>query len=1791
MSTEDVLSSYGRLRVRLYDAIDVDEADKNETKKYFHVRKKIPEKCSCYGVFQLLTGDHMLISQSTSLLKTISGDNSCMFDEEYVFDNVLSSHQLSITLYRLNVLSELSLPILIGVSTIPIELIIPTSGEALPLLKWYQLYEQNSNQSVRSAIKLELFYEKLGVKLMSKLKAEILNVESYESGLAVVPTSTCEATSSSINLTSYSVDDPGIVSDNHNKDGIDENDLTTGIISHCLVLGPDFNTINESEPISPLSSYSSSIGYDSSLCIWDRFPSTDHPLNALPDQIEWFACPEGQKSFTRNALHRPNPEVSTFILSPGEDENSARSQSNEQFGVSVTFYIDSEIGNYSQECAIHDESKKKKRVLLNELWYSDDENDSAQDTESNSTNNNKKSKIWIGIQILVLTGHPYVSQLSQCLLSVYYHCIFPRLGDWEKICVANKSIASDFSPLRLNLSAEEFFVQLMYKLPIPIAGMFQISLKVHSGNEISGIQRIGDNSDEDTILFACPSVHSLPSCPYPIDSLINALGPRGMINVLCYALSECKMLFHSTSLNKLPGICEALRILLYPLRWAHIYIPIVPAPLLDLLEAPVPFLLGTHSSWLKHIPSQCLHDVIIIDCDTSCIKIGSEAQPTQFPSKIDRWLMLGLKMIMSDAAGYEDTYVSIDFTQSKNKCLDSTSKSRHIQILVLDVMVHLLYQVPDSLFYLAPNRPVFNKPLFLSQQYERDKLLGLSQWGICANNDDDAYNSSSGTSMGAFYETIIHTYAFHHFTESLCKSSYLICFLDCVQVYVKANDSNVGNIQEDLSSKNIQNHSSIDGSRGKREPVSNRLGLGLAVDIPKLNLDEIDVIAERTSPFQGGRYTSLFPLSNERNADPRKLLRTILEKYNKILHFNHEDRTIDYDAFLCSRDHVVNQVNSDNIIRSERFKNILLVFNADSFESGQKDITKITLEVISNKLAVPTEQLLAEYKEYMSAESSKHASANHSLTVRGVNTDILKGPIVQILELIISGDADKYDEPNTDCNIFETINQCKISLQNSLYRSELVRVLRQEHSFYVKDSASDVKALLSRMICLKAKSFELLSTLFNIMLEVCTDQHDYSAAFSLLEVGGLYFQVFDVSKQVCNTEFLNERIRQHPIYQSPMLWRSVIKHRIPVDTIEVIANHRKIVTPRSGSISSSLTTPRSARNTRSTTLLIGEIKNVLRIMYDLNINVERALIVIQTLVSDCNLPINTFFELQRFVGNLWSNGLGLMNKSNFNEESRNYDGNESPKSTISCDSKVVEESYATLSIQASVDRDEVEIKNQQNTDSVIQGSNVEETINSKIADVIRERNQNVSLNEVVLDETTVQGITNCISMHKQLLISGTTQGKVVIHNLENGNIVSILSHEGKCDKFGLPGVNIVQTASDSNFFISCNNELLKVWKMPVVFGGSSSSDNKDRSCSSKAKAKKWSYSNKEENSMRLAIIKSHRSSICKTSIWTDNGNNSNDYVPTNYTWFIASGDIQGDVCISRGSECGDKKLSVSTMISSSSSANNEKIKSPSNCLNSISALNFLDTHNLIAYGNSRGILTIADTNRGAVQEQYNSSHTKAINFLLPVRIHELLSASSDRMLKLWDVRMKQEKIVCFDNKYNSYAALGPITAVSVGGAVDNSLLACGSTNGVVNIWDIRYNYQKSCKQLVGHTGRVTNISWLINDEIIRTSATDGTIRFWDSLSGLCINTIHMYSNHTGLDSMYISSVNPQQEQLQLQRLQSRLLNKYYGILSAEESDDIDDEIDDEHLNNGQETLCFLGVKSFNGNKRAFKLQL
>lgn len=64
-------------------------------------------------------------------------------------------------------------------------------------------------------------------------------------------------------------------------------------------------------------------------------------------------------------------------------------------------------------------------------------------------------------------------------------------------------------------------------------------------------------------------------------------------------MTEHKILFHSASYSRLTEGCRALTALMYPFRYTHVYIPLLPAALVEVLSTPTPFIMGVHSS-LKH---------------------------------------------------------------------------------------------------------------------------------------------------------------------------------------------------------------------------------------------------------------------------------------------------------------------------------------------------------------------------------------------------------------------------------------------------------------------------------------------------------------------------------------------------------------------------------------------------------------------------------------------------------------------------------------------------------------------------------------------------------------------------------------------------------------------------------------------------------------------------------------------------------------------------------------------------------------------------------------------------------------------------------------------------------------------------------------------------------------------------------------------------------------------------------------------------------------------------------------
>ncbi|XP_060530285.1 myotubularin-related protein 13 isoform X2 [Cylas formicarius] len=118
-----------------------------------------------------------------------------------------------------------------------------------------------------------------------------------------------------------------------------------------------------------------------------------------------------------------------------------------------------------------------------------------------------------------------------------------------------------------------------------------------------------------------PLSPSLPVTHTSVNLLFQQLGIKNVLVLFCAIMTEHKILFHSKGYNRLTEACRALTALMYPFRYTHVYIPLLPAPLVEVLSTPTPFIMGVHSSLKAEVTE--LLDVIVADLDGGSISIPS----------------------------------------------------------------------------------------------------------------------------------------------------------------------------------------------------------------------------------------------------------------------------------------------------------------------------------------------------------------------------------------------------------------------------------------------------------------------------------------------------------------------------------------------------------------------------------------------------------------------------------------------------------------------------------------------------------------------------------------------------------------------------------------------------------------------------------------------------------------------------------------------------------------------------------------------------------------------------------------------------------------------------------------------------------------------------------------------------------------------------------------------------------------------------------------------------------------
>ena len=105
--------------------------------------------------------------------------------------------------------------------------------------------------------------------------------------------------------------------------------------------------------------------------------------------------------------------------------------------------------------------------------------------------------------------------------------------------------------------------------------------------------------------------------------LFASLSVTNVMVVMGCLMQEAKVALLSRHYALLTPVAEALMSLLFPFRWQGLYIPILPYAMRDVLDSPVPFLIGLHSRYLRSMPtSHRPKGVVYVDLDLDVVHLG-----------------------------------------------------------------------------------------------------------------------------------------------------------------------------------------------------------------------------------------------------------------------------------------------------------------------------------------------------------------------------------------------------------------------------------------------------------------------------------------------------------------------------------------------------------------------------------------------------------------------------------------------------------------------------------------------------------------------------------------------------------------------------------------------------------------------------------------------------------------------------------------------------------------------------------------------------------------------------------------------------------------------------------------------------------------------------------------------------------------------------------------------------------------------------------------------------------------
>ncbi|KAM9613063.1 DENN domain-containing protein 1B isoform 1-T1 [Trichechus inunguis] len=199
-------------------------------------------------------------------------------------------------------------------------------------------------------------------------------------------------------------------------------------------------------------------------------------------------------------------------------------------------------------------------------------------------------------------------------------CILSYLP-WFEVYYKLLNTLADYLAKELESDLNETLKSL-YNHPVPKANT-PINLSVNQEIFIASEQVLKDQpSLAPHSYFIAPDVTGLPTIPESrnLTEYFVAVDVNNMLQLYASMLHERRIIITSRKLSTLTACLHGSAALLYPMYWQHIYIPVLPPHLLDYCCAPMPYLIGIHSSLIERVKNKSLEDVVMLNVDTNTLE-------------------------------------------------------------------------------------------------------------------------------------------------------------------------------------------------------------------------------------------------------------------------------------------------------------------------------------------------------------------------------------------------------------------------------------------------------------------------------------------------------------------------------------------------------------------------------------------------------------------------------------------------------------------------------------------------------------------------------------------------------------------------------------------------------------------------------------------------------------------------------------------------------------------------------------------------------------------------------------------------------------------------------------------------------------------------------------------------------------------------------------------------------------------------------------------------------------------